>query len=93
MVYEKDKIRRLVEHKDKLYNEQIKNDLEWILESYNKYFIASKDFEYQEKEYKNILKKYYNSEEEKANLKEELNLIKRKYLVLKASCKNLKSML
>lgn len=93
MVYEKDKIRRLVEHKDKLYNEQIKNDLEWILEAYNKYFVASKDFEYQEKNYKNILKKYYNSEEEKANLKEELSLMKRKYLVLKASCKNLKSML
>lgn len=93
MIYDKEKINRLIDFKDKLLNEQFKKDLEWILESYNKYFIASKDFEFQEKDYKNILKKYYNSEEEKATLKEELCLIKRKYLVLKASCKKSKSML
>lgn len=93
MIYEKDKINRIIRHKDELCNIQIKNDLEWILESYNKFYVASRDFEYQEKDYKNILKKYYNSEEEKASLKEELSLMKRKYLVLKASCKNLKSML
>lgn len=32
MVYEKDKIRRLIEYKDKITQSQIKNDLEWILE-------------------------------------------------------------
>lgn len=93
MVYEKDKIRRLIEYKDNLYDKQIKNDLEWIVACYNKYFISSKDYEFQEKEYKNILKKYYSSEDEKLNIKEELTLVKRKYKVLKESCKNLKDMI
>lgn len=42
MVYEKDKIRRLIEYKDKVTNTQIKNDLEWIVASYNEYFVSSK---------------------------------------------------
>ena len=93
MNYEKDKIRRLVEYKDKLYDQQIKNDLEWIVACYNKYFISSKDYEYQKKEYKTILNKYYVSEDEKANLKEELDLIKRKYKVLKQSCEKSKDVI
>lgn len=93
MVYEKDKIRRLIEYKDKITQLQIKNDLEWIVARYNEYFVNSKDYEYQSKEYKTILNKYYVSEDEKANLKEELDLFKRKYKVLKQSCENLKSMI
>ena len=93
MIYEKDKIRRLIEHKDKITNTQIKNDLEWIVASYNEYFVNSKDYEYQKKEYKTILNKYYVSEDEKASLKEELDLFKRKYKVLKQSCENFKSMI
>lgn len=93
MNYEKDKIRRLIEYKDKITNTQIKNDLEWIVARYNEYFVNSKDYEYQSKEYKTVLNKYYVSEDEKASLKEELCLIKRKYKVLKDSCENLKSMI
>ena len=93
MNYEKDKIRRLIEYKDKITQSQIKNDLEWIVECYNEYFVNSKDYEYQKKEYKTILNKYYVSEDEKASLKEELDLIKRKYKVLKQSCENFKSMI
>jgi ethanolamine ammonia-lyase large subunit len=90
MNYEKDKIRRLIEYKDEVDNTQIKNDLEWIVASYNEYFVNSKDYEYQSKEYKTILNKYYVAEDEKANLKEELILIKRKYKVLKQSCEKSK---
>lgn len=93
MIYEKDKIRRLIEYKDKITNTQIKNDLEWIVASYNEYFVNSKDYEYQSKEYKVVLNKYYVAEDEKASLKEELDLFKRKYRVLKQSCENLKSMI
>ena len=32
MIYEKDKIRRLIDYKDKITDNDIKNDLEWILE-------------------------------------------------------------
>lgn len=93
MVYEKDKIRRLIEHKDKLYDTQIKNDLEWIVECYNEYFVSSKDYEIQSKQYKTVLNKYYVVEDEKANLKEELDLIKRKYKVLKQSCEKSKDVI
>ena len=40
MVYEKDKIRRLIEYKDKITNTQIKNDLEWIVASYKKHKVS-----------------------------------------------------
>jgi len=93
MIYEKDKIRRLIEYKDKITQSQIKNDLEWIVTRYNEYFVNSKDYEYQSKEYKTVLNKYYVSEDEKANLKEELDLVKRKYKILKQSCENFKSMI
>lgn len=93
MVYEKDKIRRLIEYKDKITQPQIKNDLEWIVARYNEYFVNSKDYEYQHKEYKIILNKYYVSEDEKASLKEELCLIRRKYKVLKQSCEKSKDVI
>lgn len=93
MVYEKDKIRRLIEYKDKITNTQIKNDLEWIVASYNEYFVNSKDYEIQSKQYKTVLNKYYVAEDEKANLKEELDLIKRKYKVLKQSCEKSKDVI
>ena len=84
MIYEKDKIRRLIEYKDKITNAQIKNDLEWLVASYNEYFVNSKDYEIQSKQYRNVLNKYYAVEDEKASLKEELDLFKRKYKVLKS---------
>ena len=93
MVYEKDKIRRLIEYKDKITQSQIKNDLEWIVASYNEYFVNSKDYEIQSKQYKTILNKYYVVEDEKASLKEELCLIKRKYKVLKQSCEKSKDVI
>lgn len=93
MIYEKDKIRRLIEYKEKITNTQIKNDLEWIVECYNEYFVSSNEYEIQSKQYKNVLNKYYVAEDDKASLKEEIRLIKRKYKVLKDSCENFKSMI
>ena len=93
MIYEKDKIRRLIEYKDKITNTQIKNDLEWIVECYNEYFVNSKDYEIQSKQYKTVLNKYYAVEDDKASLKEELDSIKRKYKVLKSSCEKSKDVI
>jgi len=93
MVYEKDKIRRLIEYKEEITNTQIKNDIEWIVECYNEYYVNSNDYEYQSKQYKKILNKYYNVEDENANLKEQLKLLKHKYKLLQGSCENLKSMI
>lgn len=93
MIYEKDKIRRLIDYKDKITNMQIKNDLEWLVASYNEYFVNSKDYEIQSKQYKTVLNKYYAVEDDKARLKEELDLIKRKYKVLKLSCEKSKDVI
>lgn len=104
MVYEKDKIRRLIEYKDKITQSQIKNDLEWILEQYNSNYMEIKDYESKEQLYNRIMKEYYNFEDEKIELKDTITRLKNKYRTLrriyrelevkyKESCKKLKSVI
>ena len=97
MEYQKDKIKRLIEYKDNIVDTQIKNDLEWIVECYNEYFIYSKEHTEERKNYKNILNKYYEAEDEKAILKEQIIILKNKYYTLKQeynrSCKKEKNMI
>lgn len=104
MIYEKDKIRRLIEYKDKITQSQIKNDLEWILEQYNSNYMEIKDYESKEQLYNRIMKEYYNFEDEKIELKDTITRLKNKYRTLrriyrelevkyKESCKKLKSMI
>ena len=89
MIYEKDKIKRLIEYKDKVIGEQEKNDLEWILEAYNEYYANSNEIETKQKEYGIIIKKYYDAEDEKFYLKKELDLIKKKYNIIKRNYREL----
>ena len=104
MIYEKDKIRRLIEYKDKITQSQIKNDLEWILEQYNSNYMEIKDYKSKEQLYNRIMKDYYNFEDEKMELKDTITRLKNKYRTLrrlyrelevkyKESCKKLKSMI
>ena len=104
MVYEKDKIRRLIEYKNEIINEQLKNDLEWILEQYNSNYMEIKDYESKEQLYSRIMKEYYNFEDEKIELKDTITRLKNKYRTLrriyrelevkyKESCKKLKSVI
>ena len=91
MIYEKDKIRRLIEYKDKIIGEQEKNDLEWILGAYNEYYANSNEIETKQKEYGIIIKKYYDAEDEKFYLKKELDLIKKKYNIIKRNYRELQN--
>lgn len=97
MIYEKDKIKRLIEYKDNLIDPVMSNDIEWLIGCYNEYFINAKEYEEQRRNYKNIENKYYNAEEEKAILQETIVAIKRKYKALKeevnGSCKKRKDMI
>ena len=104
MIYEKDKIRRLIEYKDKITDNDIKNDLEWILEQYNSNYMEIKDYESKEQLYSRIMKEYYNFEDEKMELQDTITRLKNKYRTLrriyrelevkyKKSCKKLKSMI
>lgn len=104
MVYEKDKIRRLIEYKDKITQSQIKKDLEWILEAYNSNYMQIKDYKSKEQLYNRIMKEYYNFEDEKMELKDTITRLKNKYRTLrriyreleekyKESCKKLKNMI
>ena len=104
MIYEKDKIRRLIDYKDKITDNDIKNDVEWILEQYNSNYMEIKDYESKEQLYNRIMKDYYNFEDEKMELKDTITRLKNKYRTLrrlyrelevkyKESCKKLKSMI
>ena len=104
MIYEKDKIKRLIEYKDKIIGEQEKNDLEWILGQYNSNYITINDYESKEQLYNRIMKEYYNFEDEKMELQNTITRLKNKCKTLrriyrelevkyKESCKKLKTMI
>ncbi len=104
MIYEKDKIRRLIDYKDKITDNDIKNDLEWILEQYNSNYMEIKDYESKEQLCSRIMKEYYNFEEKKMELQDTITKLKNKYRTLrriyrelevkyKESCKKIKSMI
>ena len=91
MIYEKDKIRRLIDYKDKITDNDIKNDLEWILEQYNSNYMEIKDYESKEQLYSRIMKEYYNFEDKKMELQDTITRLKNKYRTLMKNIKNLKS--
>ena len=91
MIYEKDKIRRLIEYKNNYTQGQLKNDLEWIIEKYNAYYVDNKEYEYKRKEFKNITIKYYNKCDEKLRIEQEFNIVRNKYNVLKEEYNRFKS--
>lgn len=104
MIYEKDKIRRLIDYKDKITDNDIKNDLNQILEQYNSNYMEIKDYESKEQLCIRIMKEYYNFEDEKMELQDTITKLKNKYRTLRRiyrelevkyeeSCKKLKSMI
>ena len=104
MEYEKVKINRLIDYKDKIIDDNIKNDLEWILEQYNSNYMEIKDYKLKEQLYNRIMKEYYNFEDEKMELKDTITRLKNKYRTLRRiyrelevkyneSCKKLKSVI
>ena len=104
MIYEKDKIKRLIEYKDKVIGGQEKNDLEWILEQYNTNYMQIKDYKSKEQLYNRIMKEYYNFEDEKMELQNTIVRLKNKCKILrriyreleakyKESCKKLNNMI
>ncbi len=104
MEYEKAKINRLIDYKDKIIDNNIKNDLEWILDQYNSNYIIINDYKSKEQLYNKIMKEYYNFEDEKMELQDMIVKLKNKYRTLrriyrelevkyKESCKKLKSMI
>lgn len=104
MEYEKAKINRLINYKDKVVDNNMKNDLEWILEQYNSNYIIINDYESKEQLYNKIMKEYYNFEDEKMELQDIIVKLKNKYRTLRRiyrelevkyeeSCKKLKSMI
>lgn len=104
MEYEKAKINRLIDYKDKVIDNNIKNDLEWILEQYNSNYITINDYKFKEQLYNKIMKEYYNFEDEKMELQDIIVKLKNKCRTLRRiyrelevkyeeSCKKLKSMI
>lgn len=84
MVYDKDRIKRIIEYKDSLIDYAIYKDIEWLIDRYNEYYADSREYEQEKRQYKSVLNKYYNAEEEKESLKEQILCLKRKYKILKS---------
>lgn len=104
MVYDKEKIKKLIEYKDSIESKEVKNNLQWFIGKYNKLFIKYKEMKEKEYRYNSMMKNYYNLEDEKERIKEKYELEKRKYNVILSSyrtlevkykdcCKKLKSMI
>ena len=85
MEYEKVKINRLIDYKDKITDNDIKNDLEWILEQYNSNYMEIKDDE--KIELKDTITRLKNKYRTLRRIYRELEV---KY---KESCKKLKSVI
>lgn len=90
MEYDKRKISRLVYFKEQMEDGQEKEDLEWVISQYNKYYLDSKDYDFRGKDYTELLKKYYNSEEDKKRFQDELQILRTRYKILKQTHRELK---
>lgn len=92
MIYDKERVKRIIEHKDNVLDKQVKEDIEWIIGCYNDYYANWREYEQQRKNYKKVMNKYYNAEDEKASLKEIIINLKKKNKALQIlcnlSCKN-----
>ena len=90
MIYEKNKIRRLIDYKDKITDNDIKNDLEWILEQYNSNYMEIKDYESKEQLCSRIMDTITRLKNKYRTLRRIYRELEAKY---KESCKKLKSMI
>lgn len=103
MEYNKKKINNLIEFKDKIKDDNVKENIEWLICQYNEYFASRNEIENQRKFNIQTLKKYYDLEDEKLKLKDYIERLKRKCEILnkeyneistlyKACCKKNKNM-
>ena len=104
MIYDKERIKKIIEYKDSIESKEIKDNLQWFIGKYNKVFIKYKELKEKEYRYNLMMRDYYNLEEEKAKIKEKYNIQKNRYNALlinyrnlenkyKESCRKLKSMI
>ena len=78
MIYDKDKINRIIDFKDNLLDCSIQKDIEWLISCYNDYYVNSKEYEEKISNYNKLLNKYYAVEDEKASFKEMVIRLKRR---------------
>ena len=104
MIYDKEKIKNIIEYKDSIESKEIKDNLQWFIGKYNKLFIKYKEMREKEYKYNLMIRDYYNLEDEKDKIKEKYNMEKNRYNALlinyrslenkyKDACKKLKSMI
>lgn len=83
MVYETNKIRKIIEYKDTIEDDQERENIEWLISKYNDYYADSKEMESNKREHSKLLKKFYTAEEEKVQLKELIIKLRRRNSILK----------
>lgn len=79
MKYDKEKIKRLTILKDELINEQQREDLQWIIQEYNQFYIDTREATRLKTKYLILQKTYYDLADQKFKIEEKLSMAKEKY--------------
>lgn len=87
MIYEKEKIHRIFNLKEKLTNKQLQKDLEWIMEFYNNNFKILGEYEKAKEEIRKMRSTYFDVVDKNYDLKKRIESLNLKIKRLK-SCKN-----
>lgn len=89
MIYDKEKISKLYRFKENVNNKWLKEDLQWLLSSYNKLYIKNKELVKNYEETRNLVKNYYDLEDKCFKLIKENQNLKCRYSVLLQDYENL----
>lgn len=87
MIYEKEKIHRIFNLKEKLKNKQLQKDLEWIMEFYNNNFKILVEYEKAKEEIRKMRSTYFDVIDKNFYLQKRIESLNLKIKRLK-SCKN-----
>lgn len=87
MVYEKKRIRRLIDFKDTIKDKQVQADMEWLITNYNDRFVELKENEKNNKEKNKLIKKYYDLEEERVEFLHKIKILTNRCLKYRKMCR------
>ena len=84
MIYQKNKIKRLLEYKDKINNQEIKNDIEWLINNYNENYTELQEYERKKKEYREMYSRYFEVVDKNFDLKNKIRRLNQKITNIKS---------
>lgn len=98
MMYDKEKIKKIVFLKETIDDAEIKETLEWLLNKYNYFYVKNRDLHIEKEQYKKYVLQSFDLCEKNIELKNTINSLKKelaqfKEKRIKKSCKKKKKMI